>query len=249
MLERDKNLDIYFNEIKYSTPLSREKEIELSEKIKKGCRRSLNQLVKANLKFVIKVANNYKNMGFPFNDLIGYGNMGLIKAAQNYDGTRGLKFISHAVWWIRHNINYAIMQKSTMIRVPANHRELLTPLKKSMISMENAACEKGKHFQDYVKEKINMHGALRDKKNPPPDEIIDRESNKKEVKRLLGFLDDDEREIVKLYYGIDHGTNYYLEDIASRFGITRERVRQIKEKAIHRIRLRNKLSKKFTGYR
>jgi len=231
MLER-KNLDRYLAEIRSIKPLTKEKEMELCKKIKHGCRKSFNELIRANLKFVVKVANKYRNQGISLNDLIGYGNTGLIKAVEDYDATRGLKFITYAMWWIRQAILAAITQKSTTIRITLTIRQQVHELRKSILSIETPVCEEKR-----------LIGTLKDEKTPAPDEIIERESNKKEVNRLLNLVDENEREILKLYYGIDRGVQCTLDELGIRSALTRERIRQIKKNAIRKIRRRSKYSK------
>ena len=232
MIEIDKNLDRYLAEIRSIKPLPKEKEMELFQKIKHGCRKSFDELIRANLKFVVKVANKYRNQGLSLNDLIGYGNTGLIKAVEDYDETRGLKFMSYAVWWIRQSILMAITQKSTTIRITLTIRQQVHELRSSILSIETPVCE----------EKL-LIGTLKDEKTQAPDEIIDRESNKKEVNRLLNLVDENEREILKLYYGIDRGVQFTLDEIGMRSALTRERIRQIKKNAIRKIRRRSRSSK------
>jgi RNA polymerase primary sigma factor len=261
-----KSLDQYLQEIGKVDLISPEEEIELAKKIKKGDRIALERLTKANLRFVVSVAKQFQNQGLALGDLINEGNMGLIKAAERFDETRGFKFISYAVWWIRQSIMQAIAEQSRLVRLPLNRIGTLNKLNRAYRELEQEYerkpnAEELARFLEMNKEDIlsaiehygrhisvdaplktseenknSLLDVLTNDKNPSPDNDLMTESLKKEIKTILSALNGKEAEVIKLYYGIDTERSATLEEIGERFNLTRERVRQIKEKAIRTLR-------------
>jgi RNA polymerase primary sigma factor len=260
------SLDKYLQEIGRVELLNPEDEIELAQLIKKGGYegyRALERLVKANLRFVVSVAKQYQNQGLSLGDLINEGNLGLIKAAKRFDETRGFKFISYAVWWIRQSILQALAEQSRIVRLPLNRVGALNKIGKKFSELEQeferepTAAELAEELNmsvSEIAETIKISGrhlsvdapfvqgednrlldVLPNEQQPPPDSGLMRESLRVEVQQVLSTLSQREAEVIKYYFGLD-GTLLTLEEIGEKFNLTRERVRQIKEKAIRRLR-------------
>ncbi|MBN1971446.1 MAG: sigma-70 family RNA polymerase sigma factor [Candidatus Delongbacteria bacterium] len=260
-------LDKYLQEIGEEELLTAEEEVKLSQKMKEGGRRgerAMEKLVRANLRFVVSVAKQYQNQGLTLNDLINEGNMGLIKAAKRFDETKGFKFISYAVWWIRQSILQALAEQSRVVRLPLNKVGALNKITKTMTSLEqkyereptpeeiaNALETTELEITDTLKisgrhlsidapfnpgDDNRLLDVLRNDKEPSPDMNLYDESLKKEINNVLATLNEREREVIILYFGIGKDQALTLEEIGEKFMLTRERVRQIKEKAIRRLR-------------
>ena len=237
------SLDKYLQEIGREELIGVDEEVELAQRIRKGDQAALEKLTKANLRFVVSVAKQYQNQGLSLPDLINEGNLGLIKAAEKFDETRGFKFISYAVWWIRQSILQALAEQSRIVRLPLNQVGSLNKINKALQKFE----------QD--NERMPSPDELAEILDIPRDKIADtlRVSGRhvsvdEEIERALSTLTERERDIVKDFFGI--GTQEMtLEEIGEKFGLTRERVRQIKEKAIRRLRHsnRSKLLKSYLG--
>ncbi len=270
------SLDKYLQEIGREELITVEEEVELAQRIKKGDQTALEKLTRANLRFVVSVAKQYQNQGLSLPDLINEGNLGLIKAAEKFDETRGFKFISYAVWWIRQSILQALAEQSRIVRLPLNQVGSLNKINKefSRFEQENerrpSADElaerldlptdkvsdtlrvSGRHISvdaPFVEgEDNNLLDVLVNDDSPNADRALISESLSREIDRALGTLTERESDIVKLFFGIG-GQEMTLEEIGERFGLTRERVRQIKEKAIRRLRhtTRSKLLKSYLG--
>ena len=273
----DQSLEKYLQEISEVPLLSPAQEIELTKLIRKGDQESLEKLTKANLRFVVSVAKQYQNQGLTISDLINEGNLGLIKAATRFDETRGFKFISYAVWWIRQSILQALAEQSRVVRLPLNRVGALNKIGKALSSLEqeferepssgeiadkvemtpyevsDALKMSGKHLsldapfsQD---EESRLLDVIHNDEMPTPDNILLNESLKIEVERALDTLTEREAEVVKLYFGLGREHPLTLEEIGELFKLTRERVRQIKEKAITRLRhiSRSKPLRSFLG--
>lgn len=258
------SLDKYLQEIGKVDLLTPEEEIELAIKIKKGDQVALEKLVKANLRFVVSVAKQYQNQGLTLGDLINEGNLGLIKAAKRFDETRGFKFISYAVWWIRQSILQALAEQSRIVRLPLNRVGDLNKIGKAFMNLEQeyerepSANEVAKELEMDIGEisdalKISgrhvsmdapfSHGeenrlidVLSNELQPSPDQTLMSDSLCKEIERVLSTLADREAEVIKLYFGLNKEHSLTLEEIGERYNLTRERVRQIKEKAIRRLK-------------
>ncbi len=260
------SLDKYLQEIGRVELLNPDDEITLAQTIKKGGMpgtRALERLVKANLRFVVSVAKQYQNQGLSLGDLINEGNLGLIKAAKRFDETRGFKFISYAVWWIRQSILQALAEQSRIVRLPLNRVGALNKIGKKFSELEQkyerepTAAELAEQLEmsvPEIAETIKISGRhlsvdapfvqgednrlldiLPNDQQPPPDSELIRESLRVEVQQVLTTLSTREAEVIKLYFGLD-GVCLTLEEICEKFNLTRERVRQIKEKAIRRLR-------------
>ncbi len=258
------SLDKYLQEIGEVQLLSPSEEIELARKIKKGDQRALERLTKANLRFVVSVAKQYQNQGLSLGDLINEGNLGLIKAAKRFDETRGFKFISYAVWWIRQSILQALAEQSRVVRLPLNRVGALNKIGKAFSNLEQeferepSATEIAEELEmtpfevsDTLKisgrhismdapfnqgEDNRLLDVIQNEHQPSPDFTLMIESLKIEIERALHTLTLREAEVVKLYFGLDREHPLTLEEIGEKFNLTRERVRQIKEKAIRRLR-------------
>ncbi len=258
------SLDKYLQEIGKVELLTPEEEIELAIKIKKGDQKALEKLVKANLRFVVSVAKQYQNQGLSLGDLINEGNLGLIKAAKRFDETRGFKFISYAVWWIRQSILQALAEQSRIVRLPLNRvgalnkigkaysnlvqeferepnaEELAEQLNMDVTEVADAIKNAGRHISMDAPfnqgEENSLLDVLPNDEVPSPDQTLMSESLKKEIERALSTLTDREAEVIKLYFGLNGEHSLTLEEIGEKFNLTRERVRQIKEKAIRRLR-------------
>lgn len=258
------SLDKYLQEIGKVELISPEEEIELAIRIKKGDTRAFEKLTKANLRFVVSVAKQYQNQGLSLGDLINEGNLGLIKAAKRFDETRGFKFISYAVWWIRQSILQALAEQSRIVRLPLNRVGALTKIGKAYSTLqqeferepspEELALElemdisevsaaliiSGKHLSVDAPiskgEENSLLDFIEDDQLPSPDLALMAESLKAEVSHVLAAIPEREAEVIRLYFGVDVDHAYTLEEIGEKFNLTRERVRQIKEKAIRRLR-------------
>jgi len=270
------SLDRYLQEIGHEDLVTIEEEVELAQLIKKGDKRALEKLTKSNLRFVVSVAKQYQNQGLSLPDLINEGNLGLIKAAQKFDETRGFKFISYAVWWIRQSILQAIAEQSRIVRLPLNQVGSVTKVNRVLNKFEQEnerkpTAQEVAEFIDMPEDKIedamlvnNHHismdapfsndddGSLIDvmpsDNIQPTDKELDMESLREEICRALATLSDKERNILECFYGINEN-EMTLDEIANRFGLTRERVRQIKEKAIRRLRTtcKNRFLRSYLG--
>lgn len=258
------SLDKYLQEIGEVPLLTPEEEIELAMRIKQGNQQALERLTKANLRFVVSVAKQYQNQGLSLGDLINEGNLGLIKAAKRFDETRGFKFISYAVWWIRQSILQALAEQSRVVRLPLNRVGALNKIGKAYSALEQeferepSASEiaeqldmtdfevadtlkiSGRHLSMDApfsnSEDNRLLDVIQNDHQPPPDNDLMGESLKVEIERALATLTKREAEVVKLYFGLGQEHPLTLEEIGERFNLTRERVRQIKEKAIRRLR-------------
>ena len=260
-------LDKYLQEIGKEELISPDEEVELAQRIKKGDKNALERLTKANLRFVVSVAKQYQNQGLSLPDLINEGNLGLIKAAEKFDETRGFKFISYAVWWIRQSILQAIADQSRIVRLPLNQVGSVNKINRALSKFEQenerrpSAQELSEHI-DLPQEKIDEamsantrhvsvdaplsndeDGSLLDllvnADAPLADSHLVDESLKAEIEHALLTLKERERGIIKAYFGIGE-PEQTLDEIGARFGLTRERVRQLKEKALQRLRNNNK---------
>lgn len=270
------SLDKYLHEIGKESLITVEEEVELAQRIRKGDRLALEKLTKANLRFVVSVAKQYQNQGLTLPDLINEGNLGLIKAAEKFDETRGFKFISYAVWWIRQAVLQAIAEQSRIVRLPLNQVGSLNKINRafSRFEQENQRVASPEEIADELeltKDKIvdtmrvsgrhvsvdapfitgeenSLLDVLEDDDAPRTDKRLMTESLMREIERALATLSERERQILKHFYGINT-SELTLEEIADHFGLTRERVRQIKEKSIRRLRhsSRNKFLKTYLG--
>lgn len=270
------SLDKYLQEIGKEDLITVEEEVELAQRIKKGDQEALEKLTKANLRFVVSVAKQYQNQGLSLPDLINEGNLGLIKAAEKFDETRGFKFISYAVWWIRQSILQALAEQSRIVRLPLNQVGSLNKINKAFARFEQEnertpSPEELANVLDLPKEKVsdtlrvsgrhvsvdapfsdgednNLLDVLVNTDSPNADRGLINESLSTEVERALAMLTDRERDIIRYFFGIGC-PEMTLEEIGEKFGLTRERVRQIKEKAIRRLRhsSRNKFLKSYLG--
>lgn len=258
------SLDKYLQEIGEVPLLTPEEEIELAQRIKQNDQEALEKLTKANLRFVVSVAKQYQNQGLSLGDLINEGNLGLIKAAKRFDETRGFKFISYAVWWIRQSILQALAEQSRVVRLPLNRVGALNKIGKAYSALEQeferepSASEIAEQLEmtDFeVADTLKISGrhlsmdapfsnsednrlldVIQNDHQPPPDSDLMGESLKIEIERALATLTKREAEVVRLYFGLGQEHPLTLEEIGERFNLTRERVRQIKEKAIRRLR-------------
>lgn len=271
------SLDKYLQDIGKEELISAEEEVLLAQRIRQGDQQALEKLCKANLRFVVSVAKQYQNQGLSLPDLINEGNLGLIKAAQRFDETRGFKFISYAVWWIRQSILQALAEQSRIVRLPLNQVGSLNKIKKESSRLEQKferppspdEIAKALEIPEYKIDAalkistryISMDAPLSededmkfidifvDEDTPVTDAGLMRESLAREIQRSLSTLTDKERDVVNLYYGIGMNHGLTLEEIGAKFDLTRERVRQIKEKAIRRLKhtSRSKLLKSYLG--
>lgn len=270
------SLDKYLQEIGHEDLISVEEEVELAQKIKRGDRRALEKLTRANLRFVVSVAKQYQNQGLSLPDLINEGNLGLIKAAEKFDETRGFKFISYAVWWIRQSILQAIAEQSRIVRLPLNQVGSVNKIKRVLNKLE----QENEHFptieeiaakvdipEEKVADAIKSNGrhvsvdapfaeggenslldVLPNSNAQMADNVLVQESLRDEISSALKSLNERERNIIEAFFGINQA-EMTLEEIGDKFGLTRERVRQIKEKAIRRLRnnSKNKSLKAYLG--
>jgi len=271
------SLDKYLTEIGKVDLLTAEEEVKLAQKIKQGDQIALKRLVNANLRFVVSVSKQYQNQGLSLPDLINEGNLGLIKAAQRFDETRGFKFISYAVWWIRQSILQALAEQSRIVRLPLNkigsinkinktsaileqdlgrtptHSEIADKLdisiKEVKETLRNASRQVSMDAPLKQEETSNMYDVLREDDSPTPETGLLYDSLRKEIKRAISTLTEREIEVISLYFGLDGMPPMTLEEIGEKFELTRERVRQIKEKAIRRLKhtSRSKILKTYLG--
>ena len=272
------SLDKYLQDIGKEELITAEEEVELARRIKVGDQKALEKLTRANLRFVVSVAKQYQNQGLTLPDLINEGNLGLIKAAQKFDETRGFKFISYAVWWIRQSILQALAEQARIVRLPLNQVGSLNKINKAFSRLEQeyerapSAEELAEALEvpeEKIKESLNVAGrhvsvdaplttnedggtlidVMVNTESERTDSGLMNESLQKEIERCLSTLTEKEREIIRLFFGIGMNHGLTLEEIGSKFNLTRERVRQIKEKAIRRLRhtSRNKLLKTYLG--
>nr|WP_321222081.1 sigma-70 family RNA polymerase sigma factor [uncultured Psychroserpens sp.] len=271
------SLDKYLQEIGKVDLITADEEVELAQRIKAGDQLALEKLTKANLRFVVSVAKQYQNQGLTLPDLINEGNLGLIKAAQRFDETRGFKFISYAVWWIRQSILQALAEQSRIVRLPLNKIGSINKINKTFAFLEQSherppsAEEIAKELDmtiNEVKESIknsgrhvsmdaplvqgedsNLYDVLRSGESPNPDRDLLHESLRTEIERALETLTPREADVIRLYFGLGNQHPMTLEEIGETFDLTRERVRQIKEKAIRRLKhtSRSKILKTYLG--
>ena len=272
------SLDKYLQEIGRVELITAEEEVRLAQRIKKGDGAALERLTKANLRFVVSVAKQYQNQGLTLGDLINEGNLGLIKAAQRFDETRGFKFISYAVWWIRQSILQALAEQSRIVRLPLNKigsinkinktfskleqeyerepspEEIAVAMEVSVTEIKDAMRTSGRHISMDAPlqqgEDSTLIDVLGDDDQPHPDASLITESLRREVERALFTLTTREADVIRLYFGLAQGEQpMTLEEIGERFDLTRERVRQIKEKASRRLKhtSRSKILKTYLG--
>ena len=271
------SLDKYLQEIGKVELITAEEEVELAQRIKAGDQIALEKLTKANLRFVVSVAKQYQNQGLTLPDLINEGNLGLIKAAQRFDETRGFKFISYAVWWIRQSILQALAEQSRIVRLPLNKIGSINKINKAYAYLEQeherppSAAEISKHLEmseSDVKESMrnsgrhvsmdaplvegedsNLYDVLNSSDSPHPDEDLMMDSLRTEIERSLATLTPREGDVIRLYFGLGGQHPMTLDEIGEKFDLTRERVRQIKEKAIRRMKhpSRSKILKTYLG--
>lgn len=270
------SLDKYLQEIGHEELLSTDQEVELAQRIRKGDKRALERLTKANLRFVVSVAKQYQNQGLSLPDLINEGNVGLIKAAEKFDETRGFKFISYAVWWIRQSILQAIAEQSRLVRLPLNQVGNVNKITRELNKFEQE--HERKPSVDEIAERVDlpedkiadamkansrhvsMDAPIADGEDSSMIDFLsgdssntDRElaieSLKAEVSRILKLLTDKEQKVLRAFFGIDGSPEMTLDEIGEKYNLTRERVRQIKEKALRRLRhnTKNKLLKSYLG--
>ncbi|HIO67221.1 MAG TPA: RNA polymerase sigma factor RpoD/SigA [Flavobacteriales bacterium] len=271
------SLDKYLQEIGREDLITAEQEVILAKRIKDGDQDALEQLTRANLRFVVSVAKQYQNQGLSLPDLINEGNLGLIKAGQRFDETRGFKFISYAVWWIRQSILQALAEQSRIVRLPLNQVGSLNKINKAFSRLEQSherepspdeLAEELEVSTEKVRDTMKVSGrhvsmdapfvtgeenslidVLENQDSPKADKSLLNESLQKEIERSLSTLTEKERDVVKYFFGIGMNHGLTLEEIGTKFDLTRERVRQIKEKAIRRLRhtSRSKLLKAYLG--
>lgn len=272
------SLDMYLQDIGRVELITAEEEVILAQKIKQGDQRALDKLVKANLRFVVSVSKQYQNQGLSLPDLINEGNMGLIKAAQRFDETRGFKFISYAVWWIRQCILQALAEQSRIVRLPLNKIGAINKINKSYAKLEQelereptpeeiadlidlsprdiieSMKTQARHMSmdaplGNSEEGGSMYELMEGFDNDSPDNDLMLESLRSEISRSLSALTAREADVVKLYYGLSGSHSHSLEEIGEKFELTRERVRQIKEKAVRRLKhtSRSKILKDYLG--
>lgn len=270
------SLDKYLHEIGKVDLITAEEEVILAQKIREGDQAALERLTKTNLRFVVSVAKQYQNQGLTLGDLINEGNLGLIKAAKRFDETKGFKFISYAVWWIRQSILQAIAEQSRIVRLPLNQVGSLSKISKAFSKLEqeyerepspeeladilettvdkisDTLSNSGRHVSmdaPFVQGEENTLLDVLDNKEPMTDSMLIDESLAEEIKRSLSSLTEREREIIVLFFGLGAGSPFSLEEIGEKFNLTRERVRQIKDKALQRLRhtSRSKILKSYLG--
>jgi RNA polymerase primary sigma factor len=271
------SLDKYLHEIGKVDLITAEEEVQLARLIREGNKAALDRMIKANLRFVVSVSKQYQNQGLSLPDLINEGNLGLIKAAQRFDETRGFKFISYAVWWIRQSILQALAEQSRIVRLPLNKIGSINKINKTFSQLEqefqrepsaeeiaqiisispqevkNAIKISSRHLSMdapiHTDEENTLYDILLRNDDVRPDNQLMIESLQKEIDRSLNTLPNREAEIIKMYFGLGEKSAYSLEEIGNKFGLTRERVRQIKEKAIKRMKtaFRSKFLKNYLG--
>ena len=266
--DSNRSLSRYLEEIGNYEPLPPAREVELAQKIHKDDQVALEELVKANLRFVVSVAKDYQGQGLPLTDLINEGNLGLIKAAGRFDETRGFKFISYAVWWIRQSILQALAEHSRIVRLPLNRVGTISKITKTAEKLE-AEIERSPNEQEIGRQlemtpdevidamrisrrhhslnapfrdgdKNSLIDVIKDENQSSPDEPLMNDSLKDEIRQSLDTLKERERQVIKMYFGIERDYALTLNEIGEEFNLTRERVRQIKEKAIRRLRHRSR---------
>lgn len=273
--DSNRALSKYLEEIGNFEPLTPEREIELAQQLKKGDREALKKLTEANLRFVVSVAKDYQGQGLPLTDLINEGNLGLIKAAERFDETRGFKFISYAVWWIRQSILQALAEHSRIVRLPLNRVGTITKITREAETLEQqyerAPSQdeiaqgldlKSDEVSDAIRisrkhqslnapfrdgEKNSLIDVIEDDAQPTPDTDLMHESLRQEIRDALNTLKERERDVIKMYFGIDREYALTLNEIGEEFNLTRERIRQIKENAIRRLSHKSR-SKKLRSY-
>ena len=257
-------LEKYLQDIAKESLITPEEEVELAQRIKEGDQRALDRLVKANLRFVVSVAKQYQNQGLSLQDLINEGNLGLIKAAQRFDETRGFKFISYAVWWIRQSILQAVAEQARIIRLPLNQVGAVSKLKKTAAMLEQeyqrkpSTAELAKEL-DIPEAKVQSLMGMNmrqistdaplddedegsfldvyvDQDSAATDEAVENESDNNAIKHALSMLSDKERQVINMYYGIGTAREYSLDEIALTMGISRERTRQIRDRVLKRLK-------------
>ena len=271
------SLEKYLQEIGNVDLISAEEEVELAQRIKQGDKVALEKLTKANLRFVVSVSKQYQNQGLSLPDLINEGNLGLIKAAQRFDETRGFKFISYAVWWIRQSILQALAEQSRIVRLPLNKIGSINKINKAYAKLEQeferepnaeeiaevleiteaevkeSMKNAGRHISmdaPLIQDEDNtMYDVLKSEEAPTPETELLYESLRKEIDRAISTLTPREADVVRLYFGLNGSHPMTLEEIGEKFDLTRERVRQIKEKAIRRLKhtSRSKILKSYLG--
>jgi RNA polymerase primary sigma factor len=270
------SLDKYLHEIGKVDLITAEEEVILAQKIRGGDQAALERLTKTNLRFVVSVAKQYQNQGLTLGDLINEGNLGLIKAAKRFDETKGFKFISYAVWWIRQSILQAIAEQSRIVRLPLNQVGSLSKISKAFSKLEqeyerepspeelaetlettvdkisDTLSNSGRHVSmdaPFVTGEENTLLDVLGNKEPNTDSLLIDESLAEEIRRSLSSLTEREREIVTLFFGLGGSSPFSLEEIGEKFSLTRERVRQIKDKALQRLRhtSRSKVLKSYLG--
>ena len=272
-----RSLEKYFQEISKIDLITADEEVELAQRIKKGDKRALDKLVKANLRFVVSVAKQYQNQGLKLSDLINEGNLGLVKAAKRFDETRGFKFISYAVWWIRQAILQALAEQSRIVRLPLNkigsiskinkayarleqeqerepnYEEIAKELDMSITDVENCMKSSGRSISmdAPLKEQddFSLYNVLEAKESVKPDAQMMNQSLKHEINRALNSLTHKESIVLQMYYGINRKTSSSLSEIGETINLSRERVRQVKQKALRRLQMqsRNKVLKTYLG--
>ena len=272
-----KSLDKSLTDISKIDLITAEEEVELAQRIRQGDQKALEKLTNANLRFVVSVAKQYQNQGLKLPDLINEGNLGLVKAAQRFDETRGFKFISYAVWWIRQSILHALAEQSRIVRLPLNKIGAINKINKTFSYLEQAherppSAEEiadeldmtitevkqslknaGRHvsmdapFEEG--ESSNLYDVLQHGESPNPEGSLIHESLNTEIGRILNTLNDKEEKVVRLFFGIDQKSPKSLDEIGQEFDLTRERVRQIREKALRKLKKHadNPLLKSFLG--
>jgi len=262
--DEESTLRLYFDDIAESTPLSREREVELADKIKNGDMRARDEMIRANLRFVVDVAKKYQNRGLSLSDLISAGNLGLITAADRFDGTKGYKFISYAVWWIRQSILQTLAEHVRTVRLPLNKVSLLKDISKASrklgqdratepaieeiaaelevpaeevletILSARAVCSLDESFTD--DDERSLLNTLPDDTTETPDADVLRESARVQLESALSTLEERELRIIRLYFGLDGNEALTLEEIGDMMNLTRERIRQLKERALSKLR-------------
>jgi RNA polymerase primary sigma factor len=271
------SLDKYLQEIGKVDLISADEEVELAQKIRAGDERALEKLTKANLRFVVSVAKQYQNQGLSLPDLINEGNLGLIKAAKRFDETRGFKFISYAVWWIRQSILQALAEQSRIVRLPLNKIGSINKINKTYAALEQkyerepsadeianvlemsahdvreSQRNSGRHISMDAPlvdgEDSNLYDVIMSGESPNPDDSLITDSLRTEIERSLTTLTEREADVIRLYFGLSSKHAMTLEEIGEKFDLTRERVRQIKEKGIRRLKhtSRSKILKTYLG--
>ena len=272
-----KSLDKYLQDISKIPLITADEEVELAQRIRKGDQVALDKLTTANLRFVVSVAKQYQNQGLTLPDLINEGNAGLVKAAKRFDETRGFKFISYAVWWIRQAILQALAEQSRIVRLPLNKigsinkinktystleqlhqrspsaEEIATELDMTITEVKQSMKNSGRHLSMDAPfkegENSNLYDVVQSAESPKPDKVLMKESLKVEINRALNTLSSRESNVIKLYYGLENGSPMSLVEIGETFDLTRERVRQIREKGIRRLRhqSKNRILKTYLG--